>query len=61
MCGSSFCIPIPDQKGISMKTAAESRFPRSVNRLQVATRGKELTDHTDRCILAYAAQLDMST
>ena len=44
-----------------MKPAAESRFPKSVNRLQVATRGKELTDHTDRCILAYAAQLDMST
>jgi hypothetical protein len=40
-----------------MKPAAESRFPRSVSRLQVATRGKELTDHTDRCILAYAAQL----
>ena len=54
MCGSSFCIPIPDQKGISMKPAAESRFPRSVNRLQVVTRRQELTKDTDRCILAYA-------
>ena len=61
MCGSSFCIPIPDQKEISMKPAAESRFPRSVNRLQVVTRRQELTKDTDRCILAYATQLDMST
>lgn len=44
-----------------MKPAAESRFPRIVNRLQVVTRRQELTKDTDRCILAYATQLDMST